>query len=92
MTVTEITNALQYGVDIVKLFPGSTYGPGIISAFKAPLPQVNIMPTGGVNLENMKDWFEAGAVSVGGNLTKVRGDDCGAITVTAKNTLYDYSG
>ena len=40
--------ALKSGVDIVKLFPGSAYGPSIISAFKAPMPQVNIMPTGGV--------------------------------------------
>ena len=70
MTITEIKTALKSGVDIVKLFPGSAYGPSIISAFKAPMPHVNIMPTGGVSLDNMKEWFDAGVVTVGvgGNL------------------------
>lgn len=70
MTITEMQTALKSGVDIVKLFPGSTYGPSIISAFQAPLPYLNIMPTGGVSLDNMASWFEAGvtAVGVGGNL------------------------
>lgn len=70
MTITEMKNALKSGADIVKLFPGSAYEPKIISALKAPLPQLNIMPTGGVDLENMQDWFKAGAIAVGvgGNL------------------------
>lgn len=70
MTITEMQRALKSGADIVKLFPGSVYGPTVISAFKAPMPQLNIMPTGGVNLENMEDWFKAGvvAVGIGGNL------------------------
>ncbi|MCQ9210432.1 bifunctional 4-hydroxy-2-oxoglutarate aldolase/2-dehydro-3-deoxy-phosphogluconate aldolase [Granulicatella seriolae] len=70
LTITEMQTALKSGVDIIKLFPGSAFGPKMISAFKAPLPHVNIMPTGGVSLENMSDWFEAGvvAVGVGGNL------------------------
>ena len=69
MTITEM-KALKSGADIIKLFPGSVYGPSVISAFKAPLPQLNIMPTGGVSLENMAEWFDAGvtAVGVGGNL------------------------
>lgn len=60
----------ENGVDIIKLFPGSVSGPSIVSAVKAPLPHANLMPTGGVNLENMQTWFEAGvvAVGVGGNL------------------------
>ncbi|MBO0458200.1 bifunctional 4-hydroxy-2-oxoglutarate aldolase/2-dehydro-3-deoxy-phosphogluconate aldolase [Enterococcus hulanensis] len=72
MTISEIKEAMKAGVDIVKLFPGSTFGPTIVSAFKAPMPHLNIMPTGGVNLENMKDWFNAGVttVGVGGNLLK----------------------
>jgi len=65
MTITEITRAMRAGVDIVKLFPGSQAGAGTVKAIKAPLPQANIMPTGGVNLENMKDWFAAGVVAVG---------------------------
>ena len=70
MTITEIQTAMTYGSEIVKVFPGSVVGQGFISAVKAPFPQVNIMPTGGVNLENMSDWFDKGVVVVGagGNL------------------------
>ncbi|MFS0930044.1 bifunctional 4-hydroxy-2-oxoglutarate aldolase/2-dehydro-3-deoxy-phosphogluconate aldolase [Enterococcus durans] len=70
MTITEMKTALTYGADIVKLFPGSAFGPSIVKAFKAPLPHLSIMPTGGVSLANMQDWFAAGvvAVGVGGNL------------------------
>ncbi|EMF0421420.1 bifunctional 2-keto-4-hydroxyglutarate aldolase/2-keto-3-deoxy-6-phosphogluconate aldolase [Enterococcus hirae] len=70
ISITEMKEALKSGVDIIKLFPGSVFEPKIIKAFKAPLPQLNIMPTGGVNLDNMNDWFESGvvAVGVGGNL------------------------
>ncbi|MBT2720563.1 bifunctional 4-hydroxy-2-oxoglutarate aldolase/2-dehydro-3-deoxy-phosphogluconate aldolase [Bacillus sp. ISL-46] len=70
MTITEMKHALELGVDIIKLFPGSEFGPDFIKAVKAPLPQVNIMPTGGVSLENTADWIKNGcvAVGVGGNL------------------------
>lgn len=70
MTITEIKEALTAGVDIIKLFPGSAFGPSIVKAYQAPLPHVNIMPTGGVSIENLEDWFEVGvvAVGVGGNL------------------------
>ncbi|MBS4213010.1 bifunctional 4-hydroxy-2-oxoglutarate aldolase/2-dehydro-3-deoxy-phosphogluconate aldolase [Neobacillus rhizophilus] len=70
MTITEIKNALEHGVDLIKLFPGDTLGPGFVKAVKAPLPQVNIMPTGGVNLNNVEQWIQNGcaAVGVGGNL------------------------
>lgn len=70
MTITEMKTALTYGAVIVKLFPGSAFGPSIVKAFKSPLPHLNIMPTGGVSLANMQDWFAAGvvAVGVGGNL------------------------
>lgn len=72
MTVKEAMEALEYGVEILKLFPGNAFGPSIISAFKGPIPQGNFMPTGGVTLENVKDWIKAGAVAVGtgGDLTK----------------------
>lgn len=71
MTITEIQTAMRYGAEIVKVFPGSVVGKGFIKAIKAPLPQVNVMPTGGVNLENMHEWFEVGveAVGAGSNLT-----------------------
>lgn len=70
MTITEMKEALKSGVDIIKLFPGSAYGPSIVSAFKAPMPQLSIMPTGGVSIDNMEEWFKAGVVTVGvgGNL------------------------
>ena len=72
MTVKEAVEALEYGAEILKVFPGNAYGPSIISSFKGPIPQGNFMPTGGVNLENIKDWIKAGAVAVGtgGDLTK----------------------
>ena len=72
MTVKEAVEALELGAEILKVFPGSAFGPSIISAFKGPLPQGNFMPTGGVNLDNVKDWIKAGAVAVGtgGDLTK----------------------
>ncbi|MGL4847856.1 MAG: bifunctional 2-keto-4-hydroxyglutarate aldolase/2-keto-3-deoxy-6-phosphogluconate aldolase [Clostridium sp.] len=72
MTINEIVKALEGGVDIVKLFPGGAFGPSIIKDIKAPLPQVSIMPTGGVSLDNIKTWIDNGcvAVGVGGALTE----------------------
>jgi 2-dehydro-3-deoxyphosphogluconate aldolase / (4S)-4-hydroxy-2-oxoglutarate aldolase len=72
MTIHEIQSALELGVDIVKLFPGNLFSPSIIGAVKGPLPQANLMPTGGVSLDNLKDWIKAGAVAVGigSDLTK----------------------
>ena len=67
-TVTEIYQAHKWGADIVKVFPGnSAGGPGFIKAVLAPMPQAQLMPTGGVDItgENLKDWFEAGACCVG---------------------------
>ncbi|MDQ1911599.1 bifunctional 2-keto-4-hydroxyglutarate aldolase/2-keto-3-deoxy-6-phosphogluconate aldolase [Paenibacillus sp. GD4] len=65
MTIQEIQRALELGVDIVKLFPGNLYSPSMIKAIKGPLPQANIMPTGGVSLSNLGEWIQAGAVAVG---------------------------
>ncbi|MEC0284293.1 bifunctional 4-hydroxy-2-oxoglutarate aldolase/2-dehydro-3-deoxy-phosphogluconate aldolase [Terribacillus saccharophilus] len=65
MTIGEIKQAMEAGADIIKLFPGSAFGPSFIKAVKAPLPQANIMPTGGVDLENVGDWLKNGAVAVG---------------------------
>ena len=66
-TLTEIGKAEELGCDIVKLFPGSVYGPGFIKAIKGPQPWTSIMPTGGVapTEENLSAWFDAGAVCVG---------------------------
>lgn len=65
MTITEIIKAMEAGVDIIKLFPGSAYGPSIVKDIKAPLPQAPIMPTGGVSLENVHEWINNGCVAVG---------------------------
>ncbi|WP_332238295.1 bifunctional 2-keto-4-hydroxyglutarate aldolase/2-keto-3-deoxy-6-phosphogluconate aldolase [Sporolactobacillus sp. KGMB 08714] len=71
-TVTEMTEALKSGADVVKVFPGSTAGSGFIKSIRGPLPNLNLMPTGGINLENINDWLDQGsfAVGVGSVLTK----------------------
>ncbi len=71
LTITEMLTAMEAGVDIVKLFPGSAFGPSYVKAVKGPLPQANIMPTGGVSLDNVDTWIKNGvvAVGVGGQLT-----------------------
>ncbi len=71
-TITEMVNAMKSGVDIIKVFPGSAASPDYIKAVKGPLPQANMMPTGGVSLANCDQWIKAGcvAVGVGGELTK----------------------
>lgn len=70
-TLGEIKEALKLGADVLKLFPGSAYGADFVKAVKGPMPHLNIMPTGGVNLDNMGKWLKAGciAVGIGGNLT-----------------------
>lgn len=86
MTVKEAIEALELGVEILKVFPGNAFGPAIISSFKGPLPQANFMPTGGVSLDNIKDWIKAGAIAVGtgGDLTKgAKSGDYEAVTETA---------
>ncbi|MPQ44081.1 bifunctional 2-keto-4-hydroxyglutarate aldolase/2-keto-3-deoxy-6-phosphogluconate aldolase [Clostridium tarantellae] len=65
MTITEVITALESGVDIIKLFPGSNFSPSIVKDIKAPLPQTPIMPTGGVSLDNVQQWIENGCVAVG---------------------------
>ena len=90
MTITEIQQAMKSGADIVKLFPANNFTPQMIKAAKAPLPHVNIMPTGGVNLENIAAWKQAGAivVGVGGNLFKgVKDDNYELVYQTAKQYI-----
>ncbi|MEW5785761.1 MAG: bifunctional 2-keto-4-hydroxyglutarate aldolase/2-keto-3-deoxy-6-phosphogluconate aldolase [Bacillota bacterium] len=88
MSVKEIVEIMEAGVDVIKLFPGNAFGPGMIKAIKGPLPQAEIMPTGGVSLENVDQWIKAGAfaVGVGGELTAegLKYGDFSMITKTAK--------
>jgi 2-dehydro-3-deoxyphosphogluconate aldolase/(4S)-4-hydroxy-2-oxoglutarate aldolase len=65
MTPTEAVKATEAGSDFCKLFPASTTGPEHVSAINSPLPQVPIVPTGGVSLENAAAFFNAGAVALG---------------------------
>ena len=66
-SLTEIARAEELGAEIVKLFPGSIYGPQFVKAIKGPQPWTSIMPTGGVTTEekNLKSWFDAGVTCVG---------------------------
>jgi len=66
-TLTEIARAEELGCEIVKVFPGGTYGPGFVKAIKGPHPWTSIMPTGGVSPteENLKGWIDAGVTCVG---------------------------
>lgn len=77
MTVTEIIKALEAGSDVIKIFPGSAFGPDYIKALKVPLSQANLMPTGGVDINNVDQWIKNGsfAVGIGGNLTKGSADE-----------------
>jgi 2-dehydro-3-deoxyphosphogluconate aldolase/(4S)-4-hydroxy-2-oxoglutarate aldolase len=65
LTPTEVVASRQLGSDVVKLFPGSLGGPEYMKALKGPFPNVPMMPTGGVDIDNIGDWFAAGAVAVG---------------------------
>ncbi len=65
LTPAEIMMALEAGADIIKVFPAETFGPGYIKALRAPLPQLPLMPTGGVTLDNLAHWFDNGSVAVG---------------------------
>ena len=82
-SLTEIARAEELGCEIVKLFPGSVYGPGMIKSVRAPQPWTNVMPTGGVSPdpENLKGWFGAGAYCVGMG---------SKLMVKKKNGDYDY--
>jgi 2-dehydro-3-deoxyphosphogluconate aldolase/(4S)-4-hydroxy-2-oxoglutarate aldolase len=64
-TPTEIVTAWRSGADIVKVFPATSLGPQFFRDLRGPLPQVRLMPTGGVTLENAKDFLAAGACCVG---------------------------
>jgi len=64
-TPTEIQAAYEQGADFVKIFPADNLGMSFIKSIKAPLPHLNVIPTGGVNLSNAIDWINHGASAVG---------------------------
>ena len=64
-TPTEILGAWELGADIVKVFPSTALGPTFFKDLRGPLPQVKLMPTGGVTLQNAGEWIRAGAAAIG---------------------------
>jgi 2-dehydro-3-deoxyphosphogluconate aldolase/(4S)-4-hydroxy-2-oxoglutarate aldolase len=84
-SVREINDAEALGCEIIKLFPGSIYGPEFVRAVKGPQPWTSIMPTGGVipTHENLKSWFEAGVTCVGLGSQLIG---------KSSNGIYDYNG
>jgi 2-dehydro-3-deoxyphosphogluconate aldolase/(4S)-4-hydroxy-2-oxoglutarate aldolase len=85
---TEILSAWEAGADIVKVFPATALGPSYFKDIRGPLPQVRLMPTGGVSLANAGEWIKAGAVAIGVGTALVDGKavaagDYAAITASA---------
>jgi len=88
-TPTEILAVHNAGADVVKVFPSSVLGPGYFNDILAPLPFLKLMPTGGIDAENVAQWFKAGAVCVGaGSVLAPKGEarrgDWPAITKRAQ--------
>ncbi|WP_295284282.1 bifunctional 2-keto-4-hydroxyglutarate aldolase/2-keto-3-deoxy-6-phosphogluconate aldolase [Veillonella sp.] len=87
-TIQGVIQALELGADIVKVFPGEVVGSKFIKAVKGPLPQAQMMPTGGVSIDNVAEWFKAGAVAVGaGGALTGGGKSLTEITETAKKIV-----
>ena len=91
-TPTEIFDAWEAGADIVKVFPSTSLGPAFIKDVRAPLPQLKLMPTGGVSIDNAADWLRAGAVAVGigsalVDASAVKAGDFAAITQNAARLM-----
>lgn len=84
MTVKESVEALELGVEILKIFPGNAYSPDIIGAFRGPLPQAKYMPTGGVDVSNAKEWIDSGAVAVGTGSSLTKGAKTGDYNAVTK--------
>lgn len=65
LSPTEILDAYEYGGDIIKVFPTTSMGPEYIKDLQGPLPQIPLLPTGGIDLNNIEQFMKAGAVGVG---------------------------
>lgn len=88
-TPTEILAAWEAGADMVKVFPADSLGPAFVKAVKGPLPQIRLLPTGGITLDNAADYLRAGAdvVGVGGELVNQKlldARDFAALTARAR--------
>ncbi len=90
MTVTEVLKAMEAGADVIKVFPATLFGPKIIKAIKGPVPQAPLLPTGGVNLDNVADWIKAGSLAVGAGSSLTAGakkGDYDEVTNTAREFI-----
>ena len=89
-TIREVVEAMECGAALVKVFPGETLGPAFVKAVRGPLPHAPLMPTGGVSIENVTEWIEAGCIAVGagGSLTSsAKTGDFQKITDLAKQFI-----
>jgi 2-dehydro-3-deoxyphosphogluconate aldolase/(4S)-4-hydroxy-2-oxoglutarate aldolase len=89
-TPTEILTAWEAGADLVKVFPATALGPGYFKDVRAPMPQLRLMPTGGVTLANAGEWIKAGAVAigVGSALVDTKAIDAGNYAQIAANARH----
>ena len=72
LTPTEILSAWQGGADLVKVFPAQHFGPRYLQDLLAPMPDLQLVPTGGVDLDTVGQWLAAGAVCLGVGSSLVR--------------------
>jgi len=89
LTPTEALTAYEAGADVAKVFPASSVGPGHLESIAGPLPQIPLMPTGGIDADNVADYIEAGAAVVGAGSALMDDDaiaagEFEAITETAR--------
>ncbi|AMW22420.1 2-dehydro-3-deoxyphosphogluconate aldolase [Staphylococcus haemolyticus] len=85
-SVTEIVQAMESGVDLVKLFPGDLLGANFIKNVHGPIPHIELMPSGGVSLDNLEDWYNKGAYAVGIGSALMKNAKDGNDTVIKENT------
>jgi 2-dehydro-3-deoxyphosphogluconate aldolase/(4S)-4-hydroxy-2-oxoglutarate aldolase len=81
--------AHRAGAELIKIFPGSAFGPGYLKAIREPQPFLRLMPTGGVDEKNLTAWLDAGAfaVGLGGSLLPkdaVKAGDWGVVEARAR--------
>ena len=86
MTPKEVLEAMEAGADLVKIFPATLFGPKIVKAIKGPLPQAELVPTGGVNLKNIEEWIKAGSYAVGAGSAITKGAENGNYEQVKTNT------
>lgn len=88
LTPTELHTGWKLGATAVKVFPASTVGPGYVSQLRGPFPDIQVIPSGGVNVDDVPAWIRAGAlaVSLGGPLLEdaFKGGDLQTLTARAR--------